>query len=52
MLSGMPDMGPERSLEAMWRVLPELVKLGRYEQRAASRRNQAIRKIAELKDCG
>jgi hypothetical protein len=52
LLSGMPDMGPERSLEAMWRVLPELVKLGRYEQRAASRRNQAIRKIAEWKDRG
>jgi hypothetical protein len=52
LLFGMPDKGPERSLEAMRRVLPELVKLGRYEQRAASRRNQAIRKIAELKGRG
>jgi hypothetical protein len=48
----MPAKGPECSLEAMRRVLPELVKLGRYEQRAASRRNQAIRKIVELKDRG
>jgi hypothetical protein len=52
LLSGMPAKGPECSLEAMRRVLPELVKLGRYEQRAASRRNQAIRKIVELKDRG
>jgi hypothetical protein len=49
LLLAMPDKGPERSLEAMRRVLPELAKLGRYEQRAASRRNQAIRKIAKLK---
>jgi hypothetical protein len=41
---------PERTLEAMRRVLPELTTLVRYEQRAAARRDRAIRQIAGLKE--
>lgn len=44
-----PATGPERTLEAMRRALPELVKLTDYEKRAAARRNRAIRLLAGLK---
>jgi hypothetical protein len=39
----MPETEPERSAEAVRRALPELVKLDRYERRAAIRRERALR---------
>lgn len=45
----MPAEGPERTLEAIRRALPELVTLADYERRAASRRDRAIRLLAGLK---
>jgi hypothetical protein len=42
----MPPKEPERSAEAVRRVLPELIKLDRYERRASTRRDQAVRDIA------
>jgi hypothetical protein len=38
----MPPHEPERSAEAVRRVLPELRKLNRYERRAAARRDRAV----------
>jgi hypothetical protein len=38
----MPSQEPERSAEAIRRVLPELRKLNRYERRAAARRDRAV----------
>src|SRR5262245_42802733 len=38
----MPPQEPDRSAEAIRRVLPELCKLERYECRAAARRDRAI----------
>ena len=38
----MPPQEPERSGEAVGRVLPELRKLNRYERRAAARRDRAV----------
>jgi hypothetical protein len=38
----MPSQEPDRSAEAVRRVLPELRKLDRYERRAAARRDRAI----------
>jgi hypothetical protein len=38
----MPLQEPERSAEAVRRVLPELRKLDRYERRAAARRDRAV----------
>ena len=38
----MPPQEPDRSAEAIRRVLPELCKLERYERRAAARRNRAV----------
>jgi hypothetical protein len=38
----MPPQEPERSGEAIRRLLPELRKLERYERRAAERRDRAI----------
>lgn len=43
----MPTQEPERTAEAVRRALPELVKLDRYESRAVSRRNRAIREIVK-----
>src|SRR5262245_26120320 len=37
-----PPHEPERSAEAVRRVLPELRKLNRYERRAAARRDRAV----------
>ena len=37
----MPATEPERSVEAVRRALPELLKLERYEQRAAARRERS-----------
>ena len=45
----MPSQEPDRSAEAMRRVLSELCKLERYEHRASGRRDQALLNfIAEL----
>jgi hypothetical protein len=48
-LGSMAAEGPEPTLEAMQRALPELVKLADYEKRAAARRDRAIRLLAGLK---
>jgi hypothetical protein len=42
----MPSQEPDRTAEAIRRSLPELVKLRRYESRAALRRDRSIRAIA------
>ncbi len=44
----MPLLEPERSAEAVRRSLPELVKLDRYEHRASSRRDRAIRELTAV----
>jgi multidrug efflux pump subunit AcrA (membrane-fusion protein) len=44
-----PATGPERTLEAMRRAVPELVKFPDYEKRAGARRDRAIRLLAGLK---
>jgi hypothetical protein len=41
-LATMPPHEPDRSAEAVRRVLPELRKLDRYERRAAARRDRAV----------
>ena len=41
----MPKEEPNRTAEAIRRLLPELVRLQRYKQRAAGRRDRAIRKL-------
>jgi len=41
-LATMPPHEPDRSAEAVRRVLPELRKLDRYECRAAARRDRAV----------
>jgi hypothetical protein len=43
----MPTQEPERSAEAVRRALPELIKLHRYESRAAARRDRAIRELSK-----
>jgi hypothetical protein len=44
--STMPSQEPDRSAEAVRRILPDLLRLHRYEARAVARRDQAIRSIA------
>jgi hypothetical protein len=44
-LPEMPAQEPERTAEAVRRILPELIRLHRYESRAVTRRDQAIRAI-------
>src|SRR5262249_18304500 len=39
----MPTTEPERTAEAVRHALPELIKLDRYERRAAVRRSRALR---------
>jgi hypothetical protein len=41
-LATMPSQEPDRSAEAIRRVLPELRKLDRYERRAAAQRERAV----------
>ena len=41
-----PTSEPARTSEAMRRILPELAKLARYERRAASARDRAIRELS------
>lgn len=45
-LPAMPLEEPQRTAEAMRRALPDLLKLQRYEARAVTRRDRAIRAIA------
>ena len=45
-LPEMPSQEPERTAEALRRILPELIRLHRYESRAVTRRDKAIRAIA------
>jgi len=45
-LPEMPSQEPERTAEAVRRILPELIRLHRYESRAVTRRDKAIRAIA------
>jgi hypothetical protein len=45
----MPTQEPERTAEAVRRALPELLKLHRYEARAVSRRDRAIRQIVKIR---
>ena len=42
-LATMPSQEPDRSAEAVQRVLPELRMLDRYERRAAAQRERAVR---------
>ena len=46
-LATMPVEEPGRTTEAIRRALPQLLKLDRYESRAAARRDRAIREIAK-----
>jgi hypothetical protein len=41
-----PSQEPQRMAEAVCRILPELIKLRRYESRAVMRRDRAIRAVA------
>jgi hypothetical protein len=43
----MPSQEPQRSSEAMRRMLPDLIKLNRYESRAVARRDRAVRQITK-----
>jgi hypothetical protein len=43
----MPPHEPDRSAEAVRRVLPELRKLNRYERRAAARRDRAVLNLTD-----
>jgi hypothetical protein len=43
----MPTQEPHRASEAVRRILPDLIKLDRYESRAVSRRDKAIRQITK-----
>jgi hypothetical protein len=48
----MPTLEPDRSCEAVRRLLPDLIKLDRYERRAAARRDRAIRQITRRPSMG
>jgi hypothetical protein len=44
----MPTQEPDRSAEAVRRALPELLKLERYERRAAALRDRAIQNMRKI----
>ena len=48
-LATMPSGELERTAEAVRRALPELIKLDRYESRAAARRAKALREITRTR---
>ena len=50
--AAMPSQEPERSAEAVRRVLPELRKLDRYERRAAAQRDRAVLDLSDRRKCG
>jgi len=41
----MPEEEPQRTADAVRRVLPDLARLARYEARASKRRDRAIRAL-------
>ena len=43
----MPEEEPQRTADAVRRILPDLVRVGRYECRAAARRDRAIRELTQ-----
>jgi hypothetical protein len=45
--AAMPSQEPDRSAEAVSRVLPELRKLDRYERRAAAQRERAVLDLSD-----
>jgi len=47
-LPPMPEDEPQRTAEAVRRALPDLVRLTRYERRAAGRRDRAIRHLTQI----
>jgi hypothetical protein len=49
-LPAMPTEEPARTTEAVRRALPDLVRLNRYERRAAARRDRAIRRLMQGED--
>jgi hypothetical protein len=49
-LPAMPTEEPARTAEAVRRALPELVRLDRYERRAAARRDRAIQALTQSED--
>jgi hypothetical protein len=51
-LPDMPTEEPQRTAEAVRRALPALLKLQRFEARAAARRDQAIRTLVIRKSHG
>jgi hypothetical protein len=51
-LPEMPTEEPQRTAEAVRRALPSLLKLQRFEARAAARRDEAIRTLVRRKACG
>ncbi len=46
-LPPMPEDEPQRTAEAVRRALPDLMRLHRYERRAAARRDRAIRRLVQ-----
>jgi len=46
-LATMPSQEPDRSAEAVRRVLPELRKLDRYDRRAAAQRERAVLEFSD-----
>jgi hypothetical protein len=44
----MPDTEPERTMEAIARAGPALLRLDRYERRAAASRNRAVYELARI----
>jgi hypothetical protein len=51
-LATMPSQEPDRSAEAVQRVLPELRMLDRYERRAAAQRERAVRDLTGRRKSG
>jgi hypothetical protein len=49
-LPPMPEDEPQRTAEAVRRVLPDLLRLSRYERRAAARRDRAICRLMQSED--
>ena len=49
-LPAMPTDEPARTTEAVRRALPDLLRLNRYERRAASRGARAIRRLMQRED--
>lgn len=45
----MPDEASHRTAEAIRRALPELLKMDRYERRAAGRRDRAVRELCRTR---